>query len=66
MKNDHHVEELFKPNHKLMQHMNKTPDDWKFEHDEELAQYLSKNLNIDTPGSVRNIIKMISFASQRV
>lgn len=53
------------PNHELMNELAKVPDDWKLENDEELADFLKDHLNIDLPGCVKNIVKMISLSTQR-
>ena len=54
------------PNHELMDELRRVPDDWKLENDEELADFLKDHLNIDLPGCVKNIVKMISLSTQRV
>jgi hypothetical protein len=54
------------PNNELMDELAKVPDDWKLENDEELADFLKDHLNIDLPGCVKNIVKMISLSTQRV
>ncbi len=49
-----------------MDKTSKVPEEWTLENDEELADFLKDHLNIDLPGSVKNIVKMISLSTQRV
>ena len=49
-----------------MDQLCKVPEEWKLENDEELADYIKDHLNVDLPGSIKNIVKMISLSTQRV
>ena len=66
IKDESLIDKKFSPNHELMDQLCKVPEEWKLENDEELADYIKDHLNVDLPGSIKNIVKMISLSTQRV
>ena len=64
--NEELLNSYYMPNHKLIEELRKVPSDWTLENDCELASFLKNNINIDGPGMLKNIVKMISVSSQKV
>ncbi len=44
----------------------KIPSNWTHENDEDLANLIKDHVIIDTSGCIRNLIKNVTFSSQRV